>query len=80
MQAGGIELKAKSRQGSEQKTFEFTFTRMGGLYAVCKSVQEVHDTLKAWGITPLHNAVKEPDLRSEAEKLEDGIEYWEPLD
>ncbi len=76
---GAIELKA--RAGTEslpQKTFGFLFTRIGGKYAVCKSVGEVHKILIGWGAKPVHNAVKEPDLQTQEQKFERAIDFYKP--
>ncbi len=71
-QCGAIELKGDGPQSSKQKTFEFSFTRIGGRYAVCKSVAQVHKALIGWGIKSLHNGIKEPkasDAEYEAARL-----------
>ena len=34
----------------EQKAFRARATELGALYAVCRSLEEVQGTLKAWGI------------------------------
>ena len=46
-----IELKAKDgTQSGEQKEFQQAFEAKGGLYAICRKVSEVRDTLKSWGL------------------------------
>ncbi len=78
LHSGAIELKTGSGLGPYQKTFDHRFTLLGGQYAVCKSVQGVHDALKLWGLVPRHNAVREPDLRSDSEKKADGFAFYAP--
>lgn len=49
--AGFIELKAgKGRQTDTQKTFQADCERLGAPYAVCRSLNEVEQTLRSWGV------------------------------
>ena len=49
--AAFIELKATKRSLSgDQEAFEALVERAGGLFAVCRSLEEVEDTLTAWGV------------------------------
>ena len=51
----GIELKAgKGRQSPEQKAVEKAFTEAGGMYFVCRSVDDVALALASCMDTPLH--------------------------
>ena len=76
---GAIELKTPGGIWKPaQRKFEWMFSARGGKYAVCKSVKEVHATLKSWGLKSVHEAVKEPDLRSEAQKKQDMFDYYKP--
>ena len=49
--AAFIELKApKGRQSPEQKAFEADCTTNNAPYAVCRSIEEVAETLRGWGV------------------------------
>lgn len=49
--AAFIELKApKGRQSPEQKAFEADCATNNAPYAVCRSIDEVAETLRGWGI------------------------------
>jgi hypothetical protein len=75
----GIEVKANTKQSSPQKTFEYLFVRAGGLYAVCHSVKEAHDTLVAWGCEAKHKGIKEPNLQTDAEKKLAMFNLYKPI-
>jgi hypothetical protein len=50
-QSAEIELKSSDgRQSPEQKDWQKQVHRSGGLYAVCKSLDEVVATLTGWGV------------------------------
>jgi hypothetical protein len=50
---GWIELKSETgRQSEEQRNFEIAERADGAAYNVCRSLDEVQATLKAWGIRP----------------------------
>lgn len=58
---GAIELKsAIGKQSSYQKDFQVRFEKLKGHYAICRSVQEVRDTLVSWGLKCHYNACIEP--------------------
>lgn len=79
LEAGGIELKSpEGRRTPKQGTFELLFKRVGGKHAYCRSVQEVHDTLVSWGVTPVHSAVKEPDTMTQQQKFSQAYEAYKP--
>lgn len=48
---GAIELKTiKRRVSDEQEIFREEFTARGGLYAVCRSIEDVESSLRHWGL------------------------------
>ena len=50
---GWIELKSeRGRQSPEQREFEQAERGAGAMYNVCRSLDNVQKTLKAWGIRP----------------------------
>lgn len=54
----GIELKApKGRQSPEQVAVQAAFEQAGGMYHVCRSVEEVEDALRSDGI-PLFSTMR----------------------
>lgn len=63
--AAFIELKAdKGVVSPEQKTVLAMVDDLGGLYAVCRSLDGVEDTLRVWGVEmkyPLHTRQPRPD-------------------
>ena len=49
--AAFIELKApKGRQSPDQKAFEADCATNNAPYAVCRSIEEVAETLRGWGV------------------------------
>ncbi len=66
---GFIEVKTQSGSLSPpQKKFKGFCMSIGVNYEVARSKRDAHNILIGWGLTPAHNAIKEPDLRSETEK------------
>lgn len=56
-----IELKKPGKnQAPTQRTFQYNFEQKGGLYAVCRSVGEVRDTLIRWGLACKNTNAIEP--------------------
>lgn len=79
IKCGAIELKAsKGKQSSDQNKFASSFVHVGGKYAVCKSVREVHEALKSWGLTAKHEHCIEPDTRSKQQKFSDAFDAFKP--
>lgn len=62
---GAIELKTKSALSPMQRTFQDSFTRIGGKHAICKKVSEVRDTLISWGLECKNSYTIEPKLSHE---------------
>lgn len=74
-----IELKIESGVvSSQQNKFASSFVKAGGKFAVCRTVRQLHNKLKEWGVAPLHNAVTEPDYRSDNEKKRDAFAAFAP--
>lgn len=58
-----IELKSpKGTQGAAQRQFQYDFESKGGVYAICKTVAQVRDQLKAWGLKCYNENAVEPRL------------------
>lgn len=76
---GLIELKMdKGRVSNEQNKFLSAFRHIGWKTAVCRSVRTVHETLKYWGLEPVHNICVEPDHTTKEEKLRRGEAFFKP--
>lgn len=76
---GDLEVKAPDgTQSPEQITRERHITENGGHYVIVRSVREAHEYWKSLGFTPLHEAVKEPDLRTDEEKKRDAFNFYRP--
>lgn len=77
--SAAIELKAPGGVwDSKQNLWGSAFTSIGGKYAVCRSVQQVHDTLVKWGLLPLHNSIVEPDLSTDMQKKAKAFDFFQP--
>lgn len=49
---GAIELKSDiGRQRDTQKEFMLKWVANGGRYNICRSIEDVQDTMRAWGVT-----------------------------
>lgn len=76
-------FEAKSGGGritSNQNKYASEMQALGAYTGHGSTVKSYHDCLVRWGITPLHNAVKEPDLRSWEDKKKDGWNVYAPED
>ena len=72
-----IEVKTKTgSQSSPQKKIQARCSMLGIAYVIVRSVQQVHDHLKSVGLKPQHNNVREPDLRSDAQKKQDAYNFY----
>ncbi len=80
IQCAGIELKsAKGKISPDQNRFASYFTAIGGKFACCNTVRQVHDALKNWGLRPTHESIVEPDTRSDMKKKADMFNWYKPL-
>lgn len=69
---GFLEVKTKDGHlSTPQKRFKWMCERYNVKWALIRSVKDAHDTLKKWGVTCVHDAIQEPDLRTFEEKRED---------
>lgn len=68
---GFIEMKTdKGRLSPPQIKFKGICQAFGIKWALCRTVRQVHDTVKGWGAECVHDTVIEPDLRTKEEKYE----------
>lgn len=69
---GIYEVKSKiGRLSTAQNKFASAMDHLGVKTAYGSSVKHYHETLIAWGLTPLHNAITEPDIRTDTQKKTD---------
>lgn len=74
-----IELKAPGEGPSTaQNKFLSRWAFLGWHTAVCKSVKEVNDTLKKWGLDSGANSVMEPNYQTWDEKVGDALAFNAP--
>jgi hypothetical protein len=74
---GFLEVKSSTgTQEAPQKKFEGICHWLGVHYAIVRSVDEAHYTLIAWGCTPNHNAIREADTRTVAEKYQAAYDFY----
>lgn len=58
-----IELKAGAgKQSPAQRQFQYDFEFIGGKYAICRTVAQVRDQLKSWGLHCKNENATEPRL------------------
>lgn len=76
---GFIELKRQSGILSPaQKKFKGFCMSIGVRYEIARSVKEAHQICIGWGLTPVHNNCKEPDLRTTKQKYADNHAFFAP--
>jgi len=76
--AGAIELKSETgKQSSYQRDFEIKFTALGGKYAICRSVQQVRDTLISWGLDCKNTHCIEP-IESLEKRMQAARDFYKP--
>ena len=74
---GFIEVKTvKGALSTPQKKFKSICHWFGIKWALVRSAQETHDTLKSWGLECVSDSVREPDLRDEMQKRADVEATW----
>lgn len=74
-------LEVKSTTGNlstPQQRFRNFCQRLGIKWAIVRSVTEAHNQLITWGLTPHHNAIREPDTRSDMQKKKDAFDFFKP--
>lgn len=74
-------MEVKTENGvlsTPQKRFKWMCESYKIKWALIRSVQQAHDQLKAWGLKPAHEAVREPDLRTIEQKKSDAFDFYRP--
>lgn len=67
-------MEVKTKEGtltSSQRKFTPILNSMGIVWEIVRSVRDAHNLMIRWGHTPQHNAIVEPDLRTDDEKQKD---------
>lgn len=76
---GDMEIKAPDGvQSPDQITRQRHIEENGGYYTIVRSVREAHEYFVRLGIKPRHNAIVEPDLRSDEQKKKDVFDLYKP--
>ncbi len=74
---GAIELKVKGGRLHEAQRKEPCYMAAhGAKTGICTSVRHVHDMLVSWGCVAKYDSVREPDLRSDAQKKQDSYDFY----
>jgi hypothetical protein len=77
---GMMEIKTEAGKiSSNQNKTMSAFHAIGWHTGVVRNVKSAHQMLVAWGIKPVHNAIKEPDLRSDDQKKSDSFNAQRPI-
>lgn len=63
---------------SSQNKYASEMHQLGAYHGYGSTVAKYHQDLILWGITPLHNAIKEPDLRTFDDKKLDAFNLYAP--
>lgn len=80
MGVGIFEVKSRTgRLSSQQNKFASAMHTLGAYTGYGSSVKSYHETLKSWGLVPHHNAVTEPDYRTQQQKYADVHAMYMPL-
>lgn len=79
MKTGAIELKTGGTLSPSQIKFRDKFTQMGGMYAICRTVAQVRDTLISWGLECKNMQAIEPRA-SQADRQAGYFEMLRPID
>ena len=76
---GFIEVKTPIGQlSSPQRRFKGFCYRYRIKWAIGRSVNDVHQQLIKWGLNPAHNAIREPDTRTTAQKYQAIHDMYKP--
>lgn len=80
IRVGIFEVKADEdkRLTSSQNKYASEMHQLGAYHGYGHTVRQYHQTLKRWGLTPLHEGVKEPDLRTPEQKKADAYNLYAP--
>lgn len=68
--------KPDEKLATNQNKFASAMHHFGVKTAYGSSVRHYHETLKSWGLIPVHNAIKEPDTRSDTQKKTDAFNMY----
>lgn len=65
-------------QSSPQRKIMGHCHALGIPYAIVKSVKDAHEHFKSRGLKPVHNAIREPDTRTDSQKKQDVFDMYRP--
>lgn len=76
---GFLEVKRPSGvESTPQRRFKGFCHHLGIKWAIVRSVEQAHKQFITWGLKPTHNAIKEPDTRTQQQKFKDAMEVYRP--
>lgn len=70
----------KKGLSTAQNRYASEMHNLGAYYGYGSTVKAYHQTLKRWGLIPLHDAIKEPDLRTKEQKFKDAFDLYKRPD
>ncbi len=77
---GFIEVKTPIGQlSAPQRKFHGFCLHLGIKWGIARSVDDAHKLFIKWGLPPVHNAIKEPDTRSDTQKKKDAFDMYKPF-
>ncbi len=76
---GFIEVKTPIGQLSPpQRKFQGFCSHLGINWGIARSVDDAHKLFIKWGLQPVHNNIREADIRSDTQKKKDIFEMYKP--
>ena len=78
LQCGFLELKVEAALSPAQIKIRDRCAGLGIKYAVARTPQQVISVYRNWGLKPTHEAIRNPDYRTEAEKKQDIYNMYKP--
>ena len=76
---GVLEVKTDDGKLSRKQNMFISWADdIGWEWGVARSVRQAHNVLKGWGLVPKHEAIAEPDLRTDEQKRKDCFDFYKP--
>lgn len=77
IKVGVYEVKSElGRLTTSQNKYASEMHQLGAYHGYGHTVKQYHNTLKKWGLVPLYEGIKEPDLRTFEEKKADAFQLY----
>lgn len=71
-----VKKRGEEKLATNQNKFASAMAHFGVKTSYGSSVRHYHNIVKSWGHIPLHECIKEPDLRTDEEKKRDAFDYF----